>query len=124
MRYDELLKSLGRLSVETGSLACLGCGYEHNCGVQGCAILRAERETILRPVSREQVEKVWKGEWILKRQVYEADECICSRCMSLLTTSHGERKPFCPTCSSANTDEAVEMVMERVEAIFSARNDD
>lgn len=37
---SELLKALGRLAVETGSLACLGCGWEHDCGVQGCAILR------------------------------------------------------------------------------------
>lgn len=28
------------LGVETGSLVCLGCGYEHNCGIHGCAILR------------------------------------------------------------------------------------
>ena len=37
---SELLKALGRLAVETGSLACLGCGWEHDCGVHGCAILR------------------------------------------------------------------------------------
>lgn len=29
-----------RLKVETGSLVCVGCGYEHNCGIHGCAILR------------------------------------------------------------------------------------
>lgn len=40
MRDEELLAELGRLKVETGSLACMGCGYEHNCGVHGCAILR------------------------------------------------------------------------------------
>ena len=37
---SELLKALGRLVVETGSLACLGCGWEQDCGVHGCAILR------------------------------------------------------------------------------------
>ena len=36
----ELISALRRLKVETGSLVCLGCGYEHNCGVHGCAILR------------------------------------------------------------------------------------
>ena len=40
---SELLKALGRLAVETGSLACLGCGWEHDCGVHGCAILRDVR---------------------------------------------------------------------------------
>lgn len=41
-RHDnsELLKALKRLKVETGSLACLGCGHEHNCSVHGCAIIR------------------------------------------------------------------------------------
>ena len=40
MKTDELIKALGRLKVQTGSLVCLGCGYEHNCGVHGCAIAR------------------------------------------------------------------------------------
>lgn len=37
---DEVLRGLRRLKVETGSLACFGCGREHNCGIHGCAILR------------------------------------------------------------------------------------
>ena len=40
MTTEELLEALARLRVETGSLACLGCGYEHNCSVHGCQILR------------------------------------------------------------------------------------
>ena len=40
MSDRELIASLRRLKVETGSLACLGCGREHNCGIHGCAILR------------------------------------------------------------------------------------
>lgn len=41
MEHSELLQALQRLQVETGSLACLGCGYEHSCSIHGCAILRA-----------------------------------------------------------------------------------
>lgn len=41
MTTDEVLRALDALAVETGSLACLGCGHEHNCGVHGCAIIRA-----------------------------------------------------------------------------------
>lgn len=48
MKHDELIEALRRLKVETGSLACLGCGHEHNCGTQGCAILRAAIEEIER----------------------------------------------------------------------------
>lgn len=40
MRDEDLLAALKRLKVQTGSLACLGCGREHNCGIHGCAILR------------------------------------------------------------------------------------
>lgn len=40
MSDRELIAALRRLKVETGSLACMGCGHEHNCGIHGCAILR------------------------------------------------------------------------------------
>lgn len=40
MRDEDLLAALRRLKVQTGSLTCLGCGREHNCGIHGCAILR------------------------------------------------------------------------------------
>lgn len=40
MTDKELIANLRRLKVQTGSLACLGCGREHNCGIHGCAILR------------------------------------------------------------------------------------
>ena len=36
MRDEDLLAALRRLKVETGSLVCVGCGYEHNCGIHGC----------------------------------------------------------------------------------------
>ena len=40
MTDKELIVSLKRLKVQTGSLACLGCGREHACGIHGCVILR------------------------------------------------------------------------------------
>lgn len=40
MTRVDLIKALNRGMVETGSLICLGCGYENNCGVHGCAIMR------------------------------------------------------------------------------------
>ena len=40
MDYTKTMRALRRLKVETGSLACLGCGYEHNCSTNGCAIIR------------------------------------------------------------------------------------
>lgn len=40
MEFPSLIEALNRLKVETGSLACLGCGYENNCSINGCAIIR------------------------------------------------------------------------------------
>lgn len=37
---DELIRQLSQMKVQTGSLVCLGCGLEHNCGIHGCAVLR------------------------------------------------------------------------------------
>lgn len=37
MTGKEIVQALRRLRVDTGSLACLGCGREHNCGTHGCA---------------------------------------------------------------------------------------
>ena len=40
MEKKHLVGALRGLQVQTGSLACLGCGHEHNCGVRGCALIR------------------------------------------------------------------------------------
>ena len=92
----------------------------------------------LRPVSREGVEKAWRGEWVKRhkhrggfRRVKgfddmgeqhevtidercEYDDLYCSKC--------GKQSPdnflnFCGYCGAPMTDEAVEMVMERLEEI-------
>lgn len=46
MNDKDLLQALRRLKVETGSIACLGCGHEHNCGIHGCAIIREAAEKL------------------------------------------------------------------------------
>lgn len=58
MNDRELIAALRRLKVETGSLVCLGCGYEHNCSVHGCHIIQiaAERlEQLASAVGRQEV---------------------------------------------------------------------
>lgn len=47
MDDKKLIEALLSLSVETGSLVCLGCGHEHNCSIHGCAILRQAAEQFL-----------------------------------------------------------------------------
>lgn len=46
MKNEEILTALRRLKVETGSLACMGCGREHDCGIHGCRIMREAADLI------------------------------------------------------------------------------
>lgn len=46
MEHKQLLAALRRLKVQTGSLVCMGCGHEHDCGIHGCAIIREAIETL------------------------------------------------------------------------------
>lgn len=75
----------------------------------------------LRSVSREQVEKVWRGEWVHKRSPYDYKIFVCKKCGKQISIQ-GENMDFCPACGAAQTDEAVEMVMERMEALHGQEN--
>lgn len=69
----------------------------------------------LRPVSREKVEKVLRGKWAFK-SFYKGTSrgaIECQKCKSAFEGSVGFN--FCPHCGAPMTDEAVEMVMERME---------
>ena len=64
----------------------------------------------LRPVSREQVEKAWRG---------------CEKCNGAGEYSRYAENlakillaKYCPHCGRPLTDEAVQMVMERMEALY------
>ena len=52
MKNEEILTALRRLKVETGSLACMGCGREHDCGIHGCQIVREAAELIEKLTNR------------------------------------------------------------------------
>ena len=77
----------------------------------------------LRPVSREQVERVWRGEW----NQDERGRVVCNRCGSIAAIGtenalHNAKKydRFCFYCGAPLTDEAVQMVMERLEELYNA----
>ena len=74
----------------------------------------------LRPVSREQVEKVWRGEWInvTNYTVMGLFYGICSKCHEQSIVG-----AFCNKCGAPMTDEAVQMVMERLEALNDGKGD-
>ena len=46
MTNEEIVKWLRSNEVETGSLLCLGCGFEHHCSVHGCAVMRAAADAM------------------------------------------------------------------------------
>lgn len=75
----------------------------------------------LRPVSREQVEKVWRGEWELHGGGKNGRGGIwhCTRCEK----SYPYKNDFCPMCGAPMTDEAVEIVMERLEMMKDGKGD-
>ena len=81
--------------------------------------------TALRPVSREQVEKVFGGKWEEETyttvsgrgRVIHSKKYTCSACGK----ANGRAKTnFCHHCGAPMTDKAVEMVMERLEALYAS----
>ena len=91
----------------------------------------------LSPVSREQVEKVWRGEWIPAESDFDDDDTLfdvedwcdwqCSSCHNEICYGDPmERRwlpKFCPNCGTPMTDEAVQMVMERLEGMEDGKGD-
>ena len=70
--------------------------------------------TALRPVSREQVERM-RGEWMFK-PFYKGTSRGAIECQECKGAFEGSVEfNFCPNCGTPMTDEAVEMVMERLE---------
>ena len=69
----------------------------------------------LRPVSREQVEKVWRSFWE-QGDIYDFGD-VCQKC-GYDSGNEPCRMSFCPACGAPMTDEAVEMVMERMNKLY------
>ena len=94
--------------------------YNNDCKYGNYAMYSSELSfvnaalTALRPVSREQVERIW-GTWEPFGGKYLTRK-KCSRC-GWDGQEHIKFYSWCPNCGSPMTDEAVEMVMERLEAL-------
>ena len=75
----------------------------------------------LRPVSREQVEKVWRGVWKHYLPPLGAGniQCRCTKC----GRTPDVETPFCAWCGAPMTDEAVEMVMEKINNMEEMTNE-
>ena len=85
--------------------------------------------TALRGPTREMVERM-RGEWIgFRGEKVEIDEygcpmdwAECSACGEYLTASeeYNCKRRFCPNCGAPMTDEAVDMMLERVRNIWTS----
>lgn len=88
----------------------------------------------LRPVSRERIEEAWRGGWIAVRESeitgfnpefaghYSLGGYKCSRCKAEAVLDCNDEfvlDNFCPRCGAAMTDEAVEIMLKRMEALLN-----
>lgn len=108
MTREEAIKTFEEILQLSPTLAEAGCSVTETMKVALSA---------LRPVSREQVEKVWRGEWVHTHSSdnFWTEVWKCSHCD--FEDNYGECFDFCPFCGAAQTDEAMQMVMERLEAL-------
>lgn len=77
----------------------------------------------LRPITREQVERVWRGGWIAYldgEHIMPGRYYSCSKCGG---RGHLSKRNFCDFCGAPMTDKAVDMVMERLEALGYGKDD-
>ena len=90
---------------------------EYEPGGSRCQMALKVALAALRPVSRERVERM-AGEWV--QDINKGPAVFyCSSCGESFEIHSYEfqKYRFCPFCMSPMTDEAVEMVMERMEAL-------
>ena len=75
----------------------------------------------LRGPTREMVERM-RGEW---QSIHGLSEYYCSRCGEEFEIHSYEKDKyqFCPLCMSPMTDEAVEMVMEKINNMEEMTNE-
>ena len=108
MTWEEAIERLERLKRSCRDLAA-GMPDEPGWTLHGMALDMAL--TALRPVSREQVEKVFGGKWEEETyttvsgrgRVIHSKKCTCSACGK----ANGRAKTnFCPHCGKPRTPEA------------------
>ena len=106
----------------TAAQVVLDSGFGSNPG-ENDSLYRRRKEmaeialSALRPVSREQVEKAWMG-----CKYCDEEWGTCNPITNRFTMPPRGGIRFCPMCGRPLTDEAVEMVMERLEVLHDTEN--
>ena len=88
--------------------------YSNNKDVRDYNALIDFIESALRPVSREQVERI-RGEWKNFKPLIECQ--ICGEIYNKYGENEGKPFDFCPACGTPLTDEAVDILFKRLEAL-------
>lgn len=124
------------------AIAILQAEFDKSCGdysFQNPAKLDREDAlwtaiSALQSVSREQIQKVWRGEWLDAYDDFSTAKC--SNCgdvfdvsdtfenLKVLFEAFKKYYRFCPACGAAMTDNAVEMMMKRLEAMYGEAKTD
>lgn len=143
MKDNELIAALKHLKVETGSLACLGCGYADHCSTHGCAILRAAVDRIsgemkygaISPPKIIVNKYMWPTCSVCKKK---EDPCLIDNCFrknapecrfdckkyheykDSMIMSTGNAK-FCPACGRPLTEEAWDILDNRIEDVIGVK---
>ena len=112
MTREEAIKAFEEIKASAqsnlGAKHAVGCdGYYRDRIELAEAALKA-----LRPVGREQVEKAWRG-----CKYCDEEWGTCDPITNRFTMPPRGGIRFCPMCGRPLTDEAVQMVMERLEAL-------
>lgn len=74
MTNEKLLHALRSTAVDQHR--CFGCGYEHNCGIHGCAINRAAAERIGQLMAENQELRRLLG---LGTEIVSKSDTICNK---------------------------------------------
>lgn len=113
MTREEAIKAFEEIKASAqsnlGAKHAVGCdGYYRDRIELAEAALKA-----LRPVGRERVEKAWMG-----CKYCDEEWGTCDPITNRFTMPPRGGIRFCPMCGRPLTDEAVQMVMERLEALY------
>lgn len=125
MTRREVIRNLEGLKIASRAHAAVSDNPAYKKAEEALNIALAD----LRGHTREQVE-AWKGAWMFKqsdwtKQTYGqtlCSKCSCSIALGGPNSYHNARIShlFCPRCGSPMTDEAVDIVMKRLEALKDA----
>lgn len=107
MKREEAIEVLRRLPIGLMDLSC----EQKSDLTEALNIALAA----LRSPTREQVEKVWRGEWVLDE---DDGKYQCDNCKIKFPVNYN----FCPYCGSAKTEKAMQKVIWKLERLEGMKN--